>query len=176
MPFCVRCGLEYSLGEAKCQRCGMTHPTVAPGPAATFDARHTDVHMRRFAAGVIDLSIAIGLFATVFFSRRLMLLALIRRGFGLVAPHLYLLLKDAIEGKSIGKLLLGLVTYNEEGKKAAGLLDSIIRNWYLAIPFLGPTLLAVVMGAQILSGRRQRMGDVAARTAVISDFEYQRLR
>jgi hypothetical protein len=132
--------------------------------------------MRRFAAGSIDLGIAMVIFGALFFSRRLMILLFLRRGLAVMVPHAYLLVKDAFEGKSIGKLLLGLVTYNEKEKKAAGLLDSIIRNWYLAIPFLGPTLLAVVIGAQILSGKRKRMGDEAADTTVISDFEYQQIR
>ncbi|MCS7042073.1 MAG: RDD family protein [Bryobacteraceae bacterium] len=131
---------------------------------------------RRFFAGVIDLAIAIGIFAAIFFNRRLMLLALIRRSIALTAPHAYLLLKDSLGGKSIGKLFTGVVVYNEKERQAAGLLDSIIRNWYLAIPFLGPTLLALVIGAQILSGKRKRMGDEAAETTVISDFDYQRIR
>ncbi|MCX7590986.1 MAG: RDD family protein [Kiritimatiellae bacterium] len=176
MPYCNNCGFEYSVGPATCPQCGAELPHIAPPADRPLVEERKNVRVRRFCAGLIDLAIAMLMFGALFFSRRLMILVLLRRGLALMVPHVYLLVKDAFEGKSIGKLLLGLVTYNEKEKKAAGLLDSIIRNWYLAIPFLGPTLLAVVVGAQILSGKQKRMGDQAAETIVISDFEYQKIR
>jgi hypothetical protein len=144
------------------------------GTAALLERK--DVRIKRFVAGLIDLGIAIAVFVALFFSRRLVLAIILRRGLAVMVPHGYLLLKDAVEGKSVGKLLLGLVAYNVKDRKPAGLLDSIIRNWYLAIPFLGPTLVALVIGAQILSGKEKRMGEEAADTIVISDLEYQRTR
>jgi len=71
---------------------------------------------------------------------------------------------------------MNIMVYNEKEKKAGGLLDSIIRNWYLAIPFLGPTLIALVIGAQILSGKEKRLGDEGAWTIVITDSDYQKIR
>ena len=91
-------------------------------------------------------------------------------------PNPYLLLKDAIEGKSIGKLVMGIVAYNEKEGRPGGLLDSIIRNWYLVIPMVGPLVVSAAIGAQILTGRRRRLGDEGADTVVISDLEYQRMR
>jgi uncharacterized RDD family membrane protein YckC len=131
---------------------------------------------KRFVAGLIDISIALAIFFALFFSKRLVIALLLRRGIALIIPHLYLLLKDSIEGKSIGKVLMGIMVYNVKDKKACGLLDSIIRNWYLAIPFLGPTLLALVIGAQILSGKNKRLGDEMAGTIVITDSDYQKMR
>jgi uncharacterized RDD family membrane protein YckC len=131
--------------------------------------------LKRFVAGIIDLSVAMGIFFALFFSRRMLIALIVRRGFAIILPNLYLLLKDSIEGKSIGKLLMGILVFNEKEKKAGGILESIIRNWYLAIPFLGPTLLAVVIGAEILSGKKRRMGDVAAGTIVIKDSDYQKV-
>lgn len=176
MAYCNACGFQYSPGPAACPQCGSELPHLTAPAETVIVAERKSVRMRRFVAGLIDLGIAVSVFAALFFSRRLVIAVLFRRGLAVIVPHAYLLLKDAVEGKSIGKLLLGLVTYNKKEKKVAGLLDSIIRNWYLAIPFLGPTLLAVVIGAQILSGKPKRMGDEAAGTIVVSDLEYRQLR
>ena len=80
------------------------------------------------------------------------------------------------EVKSIGKLIAGLVAYNDQDRRATGMLDSMIRNWYLVIPAVGPTVLALVIGMQILAGQRSRLGDASTHTSVITDLEYQRLR
>lgn len=179
MPFCPKCGYEYSLGAGQCARCGTDLPRF-PRPLQLEGVEGLPVpRLRRFVAGLIDMGIAYALFASLLLllvSRRFLLIRAVRRGLAVVAPHVYLLLKDSLEGKSVGKLIVGLVAYNEKEKKATGLLDSIIRNWYLAIPFLGPTLIALVIGAQILSGRRKRLGDEGADTTVITDQDYQRLR
>lgn len=176
MPYCNVCGQQYSFGAALCSRCGAALANVgAPSQPAT-SVQRGNVRIRRLWAGLIDLSIAVALFAVLFLGRRPMIALFLRRGLAVTVPHIYLLLKDAIEGKSPGKLLFGLVTYNERERKPAGVFDSIIRNWYLAIPFLRPTLLALLIGAQVLSRKRKRMGDEAADTIVISDFEYQQLR
>lgn len=179
MPFCSQCGYEYALGVERCARCGATLPQLPQQPQLEGAEGVQVPRLRRFIAGLIDLGVAYALFGSFLFfllARRLLLLRLLRRGLAFTAPHVYLLLKDSLEGKSIGKVIAGVVVYNEKERKVGGLLDSIIRNWYLAIPFLGPTLLAVVIGAQILSGRRKRLGDEGANTIVITDLDYQRLR
>lgn len=177
MPYCNDCGTQYTVGATKCPRCGALLPAATTGGVNHLIPRPVSSPViKRFAAGIFDLLIALAMFAALFFTRRLLLLVVFRRSLALVIPHLYLLTKDSVEGKSIGKLLTGVVVFDEVKRKRGGLLDSIIRNWYLAIPFVGPTLIAVVIGAQILSGRRQRMGDAGAGTTVISDAEYQTLR
>lgn len=175
MPFCNQCGSEYSTGEEKCSKCGAVLPVFCKGTHINTESKEfLNPKLRRFVAGVIDLAITFGIVFTLFFSRRLVIALFFRRGLALFIPHFYLLLKDSIEGKSIGKLLMGIMVYHEKEKKPGGLLDSIIRNWYLAIPFIGPTLLAVVIGAEILSGKKRRMGDKAAGTIVIMDSDYQK--
>jgi uncharacterized RDD family membrane protein YckC len=77
-------------------------------------------------------------------------------------------------GKSIGKMLLGISVWNENENKRGGILESIIRNWYLVIPVIGPTIFALIMFGQIISGKSQRIGDKAAGTRVILDTEYSR--
>jgi len=175
MPFCNQCGNGYSIGEIRCSKCGTSLPSFSRESPNDFRSKEfLNPKLRRFVAGVIDLSVTFGIIFALFFSRKLVIALLFRRGLALIIPNLYLLLKDSIEGKSIGKLLMGILVYNEKEKKPAGLLDAIIRNWYLAIPILGPTLLAVVIGAEILSGKKRRLGDKAAGTIVIIDSEYQR--
>lgn len=176
MPFCNQCGKEYSIGEERCSKCGSALPRFPQQSPMAEVTEPSNPKLKRFVAGVIDILIVFGIFFALFFSRRLTIALLLRRGLALTIPHLYLLLKDSIEGKSIGKLLMGILVYNEKEKKAGGLLDSIIRNWYLAIPLLGPTLIALVIGSQILSGKDKRLGDEGADTIVITDSDYQKIR
>jgi hypothetical protein len=175
MPFCNNCGNEYTGGEMKCSKCGEVFPIYAM-QSVNKSGSKDNVRFKRFVAGAIDLGIALALFALLFFSRTFSIALFARRSTALVLPLMYLLLKDSIEGKSIGKMLTGILVYNEHERKAGGVFDSIIRNWYLAIPIIGPTLMAVVIGAQILSGKKKRLGDDMAETIVISDTEYQRIK
>ncbi len=181
MPYCNSCGSEYGLGTDRCSRCGASlpkrqleterHDSAAPTPRPAKD--------RRLVAGLIDLAIAYGLWCVVvlLLSRRFPLVRVLLWQAWLflvvVAPNPYLLLRDAVEGKSAGKLVMGLVVYNETDRRAGGVWDSINRNWVLALPFVGSTLMALVLGANILAGQRQRLGDQWAHTVVLSDVEYQ---
>jgi hypothetical protein len=90
--------------------------------------------------------------------------------FPFVLPSLYLLLKDGFGGKSIGKLIAGLVVWDLATGRPASFVDSINRNWPLAVPVFGPSVVALIAGAQILAGRAYRVGDRAAST-VITDAE-----
>ena len=129
---------------------------------------------RRVLAGLIDLIIAYGLFAyiLILLSGAFLWLApvvlILAAGVALLIPNPYLVLKDALHGKSIGKLIAGLAAYNEKQQRAGGVMDSMLRNWYLGVPMIGPTLLAAVIGAQVVSGRPRRIGDAAAHTRVIT--------
>lgn len=176
MPFCNKCGNEYPIGEERCSKCGSVLPRLIQQSSVRDPVSFSNPKLKRFVAGIIDILVVFCIFFVLFFSKRLIVALLLRRGLAVVVPHLYILLKDSIEGKSIGKLIVGIMVYNEKEKKVAGVLDSIIRNWYLAIPFLGPTLLALVIGAQILSGKNKRLGDEGAGTIVITDTDYEQVR
>ena len=173
MPFCNQCGKEYTVGEEKCSKCGMILLSLPQQPPMVRIKEISNPKTKRFVAGLIDVFIALFSYAIFLAFRRIAIAILLRRGLAFLIPHLYLLLKDSVRGKSIGKLFMDVLVYNEKEKKAGGLLDSIIRNWYLAIPFLGPTLLALVIGAEILSGKKRRMGDEGAGTIVITDSDYR---
>jgi hypothetical protein len=90
-------------------------------------------------------------------------------------PVFYLLLRDSLGGRSVGKALMGLVTWDRNLKRPANVVDSVVRNWPLVltlIPWVGwavSGLLSLVMAVQILVGARQRFGDGFATTQVVDE-------
>lgn len=177
MPFCNQCGNEYSMGEEKCPGCDADLPAMPKESLCISDVKEaSNPKFKRFVAGLIDISIVFAVVFLILLSKRLLIAVLLRRSIALFIPHVYLLLKDSVEGKSIGKVIMGVTVYNEKGKRAGGFVDSILRNWYLAIPLLGPTVFAVIIGVQILMGKKRRLGDKATGTVVISDSDFQRLK
>jgi uncharacterized RDD family membrane protein YckC len=177
MPFCPECSEEYRFGSDRCEMCNTI--LIQPNPCEARAHSELPVAPRwpRVAAGIIDLSIAYGLALVVLtFWRKLLLWRFASAGVFLVLPLLYLLLKDAVGGKSVGKIVLGILVFDEKAGRIAGVADSIIRNWALAIPVFGPTVVACIMGAEILAGRRRRLGEYKAGTIVVTDLTYLRNR
>ncbi|MEW6001967.1 MAG: zinc ribbon domain-containing protein, partial [Nitrospirota bacterium] len=91
MPFCNQCGNEYSIGEERCSKCGLVLPKLPQQSPPAEVLELSNPKLKRFVAGLIDISVALGIFFALFFSRRLIIALLLRRGFALVIPHLYLL-------------------------------------------------------------------------------------
>src|ERR1035441_10214352 len=114
MPYCNSCGTQYETGESRCGRCGANVPVLpASVPKVIGSSMKKTTVGRRFVAGLIDLALALLMFAALFFSRRTLMLIIFRRSLALTIPHGYLLIKDSIEGKSIGKLLTGVLVIDE---------------------------------------------------------------
>ena len=177
MPFCHKCSNEYNLGEEKCIQCGCKLPQVLKKSKTELEFDElANPKSKRIIAGMIDIAVVLAIASFILLSKKMLLAMLLRRGVVILIPHLYLLLKDSIEGKSIGKVIMGVMVYNKNEKKVGGLMDSIIRNWYIAIPFVGPTIFAAVIGGQLLAGRKNRLGDKGANTVVITDSDFQRLK
>jgi len=178
MPFCPNCGAAYDSGTA-CMRCGtaLATPIIevrpsTPSPPAKF---------RRLLAGGIDVlsCYLITLFLArvaaprVVLSNRfrgpLLALAL------LALPALYVLFRDCLGGKSLGKLLLGLTAVRRNSLVPIGARLSFQRNVVLAvvgIPVLGWllfTIVAIVIGVQIAVGYRVRFGEGIGETLVVDD-------
>jgi hypothetical protein len=87
-----------------------------------------------------------------------------------IAASLYLLLRDAIGGQSIGKFLVGQVVVSVDTGERCGPAGSIKRNLFLVIP--GANLAAIVLEARTLVHDRQgqRLGDRLAHTQVVEGF------
>lgn len=79
----------------------------------------------------------------------------------------YLLLRDAIGGRSIGKLLAGLVVVSLETGRTASVAGSAKRNLLLLLP--GANLVAIFLEARtiVADPQGQRLGDRLAQTQVV---------
>jgi uncharacterized RDD family membrane protein YckC len=87
----------------------------------------------------------------------------------------YLLLRDAIGGQSIGKLLAGLVVISVETGRSSYVAGSVKRNLLLLLP--GANVVAIFLEAHtvVRDPQGQRLGDRLAQTMVVeglgaSDF------
>ena len=79
----------------------------------------------------------------------------------------YLLLRDAIGGQSLGKILLGLVVIDLHTGRVASLSGSVRRNFLLLLP--GANVVAIVLEARMITSdpQGQRLGDRLAQTQVV---------
>jgi uncharacterized RDD family membrane protein YckC len=111
-----------------------------------------DVRRRLYAAATDSLLAATsGVFAQ-----------LLQSPWFLVAGGLYLLLRDSVQGQSLGKLLFGLVVISLESGRPATLRNSLRRNLLVAAFLETITLMCDVQG--------QRLGDRLAHTQVVDGF------
>jgi uncharacterized RDD family membrane protein YckC len=80
---------------------------------------------------------------------------------------LYLLLRDAIGGQSLGKLLVGLVVINLETGRPSTLKGSALRNVFFLVP--GANLVAIFLEwlSIVRDPQGQRLGDRLAQTQVV---------
>jgi len=178
VPFCAKCGTEYQIGNDLCAYCSGPLQTSEEAIADSDQSNERQIQtpkMLRIFAGIIDILVVVGLTALLL-SPRLRFLSMVgmRRIISFGAPSLYLLLKDCIDGKSIGKLVTGLTTFNIIEKKPTGFADSILRNWYLGIPLLGPTVFSGIAFIQIML-KNKRWGDGMAKTVILKDKNLERL-
>lgn len=190
MSTCAQCHTEIHPDARFCGSCGASlavtaapmsvaaQAAVAISPAVEAGEFPAAPRVRRLVAAAIDVAIGcVFLFALVGipawmspFVRDNFLTKMLR-----FIPALYLLLRDSIGGRSIGKALMGLVTYDLNLKRPANVVDSVVRNWPLAlaaIPVIGWMLcgaLSIVIVGQILLGRPQRLGEGFASTQVIDE-------
>ena len=85
----------------------------------------------------------------------------------LVAGAAYLLLRDAIGGRSLGKLLVGLVVISLETGRPCSVSGSFKRNLLLLLP--GANVVAIFLEARTIvrDPQGQRLGDKLAQTQVV---------
>ena len=88
----------------------------------------------------------------------------------LVIGGAYLLLRDAVAGRSVGKFLFGLVVVNLETGRPCGWRASTSRNVLLLLP--GANIVASILEASTIvrDPQGQRLGDRFALTQVVEGF------
>jgi hypothetical protein len=119
-----------------------------------------DVRKRLCAAMVDSLLVATsGMFALILQSPWLP-----------IVGALYLLLRDSVQGQSLGKLLFGLVVISLETGRPITLASSIRRNLIFLLP--GANIIAAFLETVtvIRDVQGQRLGDRLAHTHVIEGF------
>jgi hypothetical protein len=113
---------------------------------------------KRFNAAVVDALVVITLCLPYLIASSPLYLA---------ASAGYLLLRDAMGGQSIGKLLFGLVVINLMTGRAASISQSARRNALLLLP--GANVFAIFLEARtiVTDPHGQRLGDRLAHTMVV---------
>jgi uncharacterized RDD family membrane protein YckC len=93
---------------------------------------------------------------------------------GSIAPlaggAVYLLLRDAVGGQSIGKIMMGLTVIRVETGRPCSVMGSIQRNAMLLVP--GANVVAVFLEPVTIlrDPQGQRLGDRLAQTQVVEGF------
>ena len=87
-----------------------------------------------------------------------------------LAAALYALFRDAVNGQSLGKFVVGQVVVEVDTGRRCGALGSIKRNLLLIVP--GVNVVAIVLEARTLMSdpQGQRLGDRLAQTQVVDGF------
>jgi len=116
---------------------------------------------RRLSAAIIDGLIVISL-GLLYWTEGSLLAA--------AAGAAYVLLRDCVNGQSIGKFLLGLVVISLETGRPSSFAGSLRRNLLFLLP--GANVLAIFLeGLTIVRDRQgQRLGDTLAQTQVVEGF------
>lgn len=128
---------------------------------------------RRLVAGLIDTSLVILLALGIFYLRGPTWFFLLRRPIAVLVPTILFLIRDSIQGRSPGKLVMQLVVYSPACGEAIGFARSAYRNLPLVLPIVGPLVFAPVVALQILSGKRRRWGDGFAGTIVLTEEQLE---
>jgi hypothetical protein len=163
---------------------GSSAPGGSPSPLKSIGLPQAAPVGKRLTAAFLDVVLAIVLLQLLFRTRSLG--AMRKRVFLLLfIPAIYMVIRDSLAGKSLGKILLGLTTYNLHERKPADFADSVLRNWFFAILLLPPSLsilritislgmvafavLSLAIALQIAFGSGRRIGDGQANTLVVED-------
>ena len=149
------------------------HAAVAP----PFVGTHEDVHVtgRRILATVVDGLIFGGLYAVMvilFGSVATVgsanwngsMPALPTLLYGVIVVLYYILLEGYL-GQTVGKMLLGIKVVREDNGEVPGLGGATIRTLLRIVDGLFSYLVAFI--TVLISGKNQRLGDMAAHTLVV---------
>jgi uncharacterized RDD family membrane protein YckC len=82
----------------------------------------------------------------------------------------YVLLRDAIFGRSVGKFLFGLMVVNLETNRPASVFDSTTRNLMFVLPGINIAAVPLETRTLVRDELGQRLGDRMALTQVVDGF------
>ena len=116
--------------------------------------------VRRFGAAAVDIALFIS--AVVLYGQ-LGIWAVLLGG-------IYLVSRDAIHGRSVGKLLFGLLVVSLRTGRPAGLRESVARNFLLLIPPPVVAGAALELYTVTIDPQGQRLGDRLAATQVVDGY------
>ena len=149
------------------------HAAVAP----PFVGTHEDVHVtgRRILATIVDGLIFGGLYAVMvllfgsissvgFADWNGSMPALPTLLYGVIVV-LYYILSEGYLGQTVGKMLLGIKVVREDNGEVPGLGGATIRTLLRIVDGLFSYLVAFI--SVLISGKNQRLGDMAAHTLVV---------
>ena len=88
---------------------------------------------------------------------------------GMLLTSAYILFRDSLSGKSLGKRMRKLCAINIDSEKVCNWQDSFMRNLFLAVPILGFLVLAVEFFFAFKDQDYRRLGDHFAHTLVIDE-------
>jgi hypothetical protein len=88
----------------------------------------------------------------------------------LVGAAVYVALRDAIAGRSVGKFLFGLVVIHLESGRPAGGMPSLRRNLLFLLPGANLVALGLESLTIVRDPQGQRLGDRLAQTQVVDGF------
>jgi len=149
------------------------HAVVAP----PFVGTHEDVHVtgRRILATIVDGLIFGGLYTVMvllfgsissvgFAEWNGSMPALPTLLYGVIVVLYYILLEGYL-GQTVGKMLLGIEVVREDTGEVPGLGGATIRTLLRIVDGLFSYLVAFI--SVLISGKNQRLGDMAAHTLVV---------
>jgi hypothetical protein len=82
----------------------------------------------------------------------------------------YMLLRDSISGRSVGKWCLGLVVIDLTTGRPGGAKQSLLRNAVLVLPGANVVALFLEAASLVRDPQGQRLGDRVAQTQVVDGF------
>ena len=138
------------------------YPTILAKLSFGIASPYMKVELRRrLYAATIDGLLVASIFALYWSSRSLTYVA---------SGTAYLLLRDAILGRSLGKFVIGLTVVSLETGRPASARDSVTRNVVFVLP--GANIAAVFLETRTLARdpQGQRLGDRLALTQVVDGY------
>jgi uncharacterized RDD family membrane protein YckC len=140
----------------------LMYPTMLAKLSLGIASPYTKVELpRRLYAAAIDGLIVASIFALSWSSSSIAVVA---------GGTAYVLLRDTVRGRSLGKFLLGLTVISLETGRPASARDSVARNVLFVLP--GANIASVFLETRTLARDPQglRLGDRLAMTQVVDGY------